>query len=68
MLAVWLKHRKNLTVVHISGDCFLLVCGFFGFFFVKETTDVFLPSSFLLALCIGKHQNCMEHGVEEKFP
>lgn len=48
-----------------AGPSFLLVL---GWFFVKEVPDMLFPPSFLLSLCIGKHQNCMEHGLEKKFP
>lgn len=55
----WFAYFRGLSL-HFSSFWFL--------FFVKEMTDEPFSLSLLLALCIGKHQNCMGHGVEKKFP
>lgn len=40
---------------------------FFFCFYERVDQMSFFSPSLLLALCIGKHQHCVEHGVEKKF-
>lgn len=66
---VWFKHRKNMTDVHLPKQCLTLPPSWI------ISNKIWLMCSFLslslspfVAVCPGKHQNCVEHWVEKEFP